>query len=58
MVLLHIGSMPKELTMKNIQLFSEEVMPHLKDTWSEWDNRWWIKPAGQVSRETVSTPGD
>ena len=58
MVLLHIGSMPKELTMKNIQMFSEEVMPHLKDMWSDWDNRWWIKPAGQESREAVSTPGD
>ena len=58
MVLLHIGSMPKELTMKNIQMFSEEVMPHLQDMWPEWENRWWIKPVGQASREAVSTPGD
>ena len=58
MVMLHIGSMPKELTMKNIQMFSEEVMPHLQDMWPEWENRWWIKPAGQASREAVSTPGD
>ena len=27
MVLLHIGSMPHELTMKNIELFSREVLP-------------------------------
>ena len=41
-----------------IQMFSEEVMPHLQDMWPEWENRWWIKPAGHVSREAVSTPGD
>ena len=42
MVLLHIGSMPHELTLKNIDLFSREVMPHLHDIWDdEWDNHWW-----------------
>ena len=42
MVLLHIGSMPHELTMKNIELFGREVLPHLRDIWTdEWDNHWW-----------------
>jgi alkanesulfonate monooxygenase SsuD/methylene tetrahydromethanopterin reductase-like flavin-dependent oxidoreductase (luciferase family) len=41
MVLLHIGSMPHELTLKNIDLFSREVLPHLRDNWSEWENHWW-----------------
>ena len=41
MVLLHIGSMPHELTLKNIDLFSREVLPHLRDNWPEWENRWW-----------------
>jgi alkanesulfonate monooxygenase SsuD/methylene tetrahydromethanopterin reductase-like flavin-dependent oxidoreductase (luciferase family) len=45
MVLLHIGSMPHELTLKNIQLFFREVAPALRSTWDdEWENQWW--PAG------------
>jgi alkanesulfonate monooxygenase SsuD/methylene tetrahydromethanopterin reductase-like flavin-dependent oxidoreductase (luciferase family) len=43
MVLLHIGSMPHELTLKNIELFAREVMPHFRQVWDEegWDNKWW-----------------
>jgi hypothetical protein len=43
MVLLHIGSMPHELTLKNIDLFSREVLPHFRKVWDEdgWDNKWW-----------------
>ena len=42
MVLLQIGSMPHELTLKNIDLFSREVLPHLRGMWEEqWENRWW-----------------
>ena len=41
MVLLHIGSMPKELTMKNLEMFSKEVMPAVADTWNEYEDHWW-----------------
>ena len=42
MVLLHIGSMPHELTLKNINLFASEVKPHLSNIWDDqWENRWW-----------------
>ena len=43
MVLLHIGSMPHELTLKNIEIFSREVKPHLSNLWDEdgWENKWW-----------------
>ncbi|MBV8362035.1 MAG: hypothetical protein JO189_29495, partial [Deltaproteobacteria bacterium] len=43
MVLLHIGSMPHELTLKNIDLFAREVQPHFRNIWDEegWDNKWW-----------------
>ncbi|MBV9119272.1 MAG: LLM class flavin-dependent oxidoreductase [Chloroflexi bacterium] len=42
MVLLHIGSMPHELTLKNIDLFSREVLPYLHDLWDDqWEDRWW-----------------
>jgi hypothetical protein len=50
MVLLHVGSMPHELTLKNIQLFFKEVAPALRPMWSEWENRWW--PEG-LRRKTV-----
>ena len=42
MVLLHIGSMPHELTIKNIDLFCSEVLPHFRGMWDgEWENNWW-----------------
>ena len=43
MVLLHIGSMPHELTLKNIAMFSKEVLPALRGIWDddEWENHWW-----------------
>lgn len=42
MVLLHIGSMPHELTMKNVELFCKEVLPNFRDVWDdEWENKWW-----------------
>lgn len=42
LTLLHFGSMPHELTLKNIDLFSREVLPHLRDLWDdEWEDRWW-----------------
>jgi alkanesulfonate monooxygenase SsuD/methylene tetrahydromethanopterin reductase-like flavin-dependent oxidoreductase (luciferase family) len=54
MVLLHIGSMPHELTLKNIDLFAREVQPHFRNVWDEegWDNKWWparIKNGGRRS---------
>ncbi|HEY3241317.1 MAG TPA: LLM class flavin-dependent oxidoreductase [Acidimicrobiia bacterium] len=42
MVLMHMGSMPHELTKKNIRLFATEVLPGLSDIWDdEWENHWW-----------------
>ena len=42
MVLLHIGSMPHELTLKNIELFAKEVLPQIRHMWDEdWENHWW-----------------
>jgi hypothetical protein len=44
MVLLHIGSMPHELTLKNIELFCREVKPKLSHIWDDqWKNHWWPK---------------
>jgi alkanesulfonate monooxygenase SsuD/methylene tetrahydromethanopterin reductase-like flavin-dependent oxidoreductase (luciferase family) len=43
MLLVHIGSMPHELTLKNIELCAREVLPHLRGIWDDegWENKWW-----------------
>ena len=53
------GSMPHELTMKNISLIAEKVMPAVKAGWEKefgsdsWENHWW--PAGLRNQSTAST---
>jgi alkanesulfonate monooxygenase SsuD/methylene tetrahydromethanopterin reductase-like flavin-dependent oxidoreductase (luciferase family) len=54
MVLLHIGSMPHELTLKNIDLFAREVAPHFRNVWDDegWHNKWWptaLRAGGEAS---------
>ena len=41
MVLLQIGSMPKALTLENTERFGREVLPHLRDLWPGYKDRWW-----------------
>jgi alkanesulfonate monooxygenase SsuD/methylene tetrahydromethanopterin reductase-like flavin-dependent oxidoreductase (luciferase family) len=43
MLLVHIGSMPHELTLKNISLLARDVLPHLRGLWRDegWVNHWW-----------------
>ena len=53
MCLLHIGSMPKDLTRKNMELFTSQVMPGVKDIWSEYDDPWWPKRVGELSPASV-----
>lgn len=60
MVLLHIGSMPHDLTIKNIDLFADEVLPHIKDLWDDepWENEWWPESLrGPRQRFTPTTAG-
>ena len=47
MVLCHFGNMPPEVTKRNTELFAQEVMPDLKQMWSEYDDRWWPHPIAQ-----------
>jgi alkanesulfonate monooxygenase SsuD/methylene tetrahydromethanopterin reductase-like flavin-dependent oxidoreductase (luciferase family) len=64
MLLLHIGSMPKELTYKNIEMFAKEVMPRLQPIFSEWDDsHYWPHGYGepkptQPERTLVATGDD
>jgi alkanesulfonate monooxygenase SsuD/methylene tetrahydromethanopterin reductase-like flavin-dependent oxidoreductase (luciferase family) len=56
LALLHFGSMPHELCIKNIDLFCREVLPHLQHFWDdEWEDRWW--PERLRSPRPAATPG-
>jgi len=59
MVLLHIGSMPHELTLKNIELFSREVMPHFRNVWDVdgWENKWWPARLARAGKTASATSG-
>lgn len=52
--LIHIGDMPMEKTKYSTKLFAEQVMPHLRNMWPDYqdDNRFWISPLQQRA-----TPG-
>jgi hypothetical protein len=58
LALLHFGSMPHELCLKNIDLFCRDVLPHLADVWDdEWQDRWWpqrLKAMGSVAAAAES----
>ena len=49
MLLVQIGSMPHELTLKNISLLASEVLPHLRGIWNDegWVNHWWPRGAAR-----------
>lgn len=55
--MLGFGSLPRDLAMKNIQLFAEDVAPHLRGLWADGGhvNHWW--PARLGGDPTPVTPG-
>jgi hypothetical protein len=57
MLLVQIGSMFHELTLKNIDLLASEVLPAFRDVWDDegWENHWW--PARlKAARQPVGAP--
>jgi alkanesulfonate monooxygenase SsuD/methylene tetrahydromethanopterin reductase-like flavin-dependent oxidoreductase (luciferase family) len=56
MVLLQIGSMPHELTLQNMDLFSREVLPSLRGFWEDegWVNHWWPEKLRARSEAAVA----
>ncbi len=50
MLLLQFGNMNKQLANYNTRLYAEQVMPQLRDVWSEWENRWWPTPMAAADR--------
>ena len=55
MLLLQLGNLSHERTMRNVELVGTQVLPHLRDLWSEWDDRWWIRPVAEERRAPIST---
>ena len=43
MLLLHFGNMSHETTLYNTQRFAQDVMPKLRNRFSEYEDRWWPK---------------
>ena len=39
--LMHIGDMPKEVAMHNVDLYASKVMPALSEVFAEYDHPWW-----------------
>ena len=58
MVLCQIGSMPKELAMKNTEMFAREVRPHLQNFWSEYEDKWTPRPLAQRAQPAAVAVGD
>ena len=50
MLLCQFVDMPRELADKNTELFATEVMPHLRDIWSDYEDRWWPRPLEESQR--------
>ncbi len=43
MLLLQMGSMPRETAMYNTKMFAERVMPNLRSKFGEWEDHWYPK---------------
>jgi hypothetical protein len=53
MLLLQYGNMSKDTTKYNTRMFAEKVMPHVKDLFSGWEDKWWPKPMASGQRAAV-----
>ncbi|WP_131104589.1 LLM class flavin-dependent oxidoreductase [Ornithinimicrobium sufpigmenti] len=47
---MHVGNLPEEVAMMNNELFGTQVIPKLRDLWSDQEDRWTPK----VSQERVA----
>ena len=59
MILNQFGSIPHELAKENIRRTAQEVIPKLRDMWSEYEDHWW--PQNAIVREgsaATPTPAD
>ena len=58
MVLLHYGSMPKDVTMHNTRMFAEKVIPRLRHRFGDWEDRWFPREETMIGQgRTEGKPG-
>jgi hypothetical protein len=55
---LHIGSAPIDLTNRSTYLAATEVIPHLRQLWCEYEDRWWPKAMPAAQRVTPGAQSD
>jgi alkanesulfonate monooxygenase SsuD/methylene tetrahydromethanopterin reductase-like flavin-dependent oxidoreductase (luciferase family) len=55
MLLMQLGSVNRENTMHNVKMMGEQVLPHLRDVFSEWEDKWWIKPLASERRASLTS---
>jgi alkanesulfonate monooxygenase SsuD/methylene tetrahydromethanopterin reductase-like flavin-dependent oxidoreductase (luciferase family) len=55
-LIMQIGSMPHDLTLKNIDLFTQRVLPGLRDVWDDrWQHDWWPERLRAQRTEATTT---
>jgi len=50
MMIMQVGSMTPELVRKSTELFAREVMPDLRDLWTDYEDKWSPKPMALADR--------
>jgi alkanesulfonate monooxygenase SsuD/methylene tetrahydromethanopterin reductase-like flavin-dependent oxidoreductase (luciferase family) len=55
MLLMQLGNLNRERTMRNIKQMSEQVLPNVRDVFSDWEDKWWIKPLAEENRAVLAT---
>jgi alkanesulfonate monooxygenase SsuD/methylene tetrahydromethanopterin reductase-like flavin-dependent oxidoreductase (luciferase family) len=58
MLLNQFGSIPHELAKENIRRTAQEVVPNLRDMWSEYEDHWWPQNAIVRDASAAPTPAD
>ena len=53
-LLMQLGSMPRDLAMNNIDLFSQKVLPSLSGVFADQPHRWWPQPIDGFTPNTVA----
>jgi alkanesulfonate monooxygenase SsuD/methylene tetrahydromethanopterin reductase-like flavin-dependent oxidoreductase (luciferase family) len=54
MLLCQYGNMPKHAVMHNTEMFAREVIPRLRNKFSEWDDHWF--PSGTLPNRATPAP--
>ena len=56
MLPLQLGNMPRDVTYYNTRMFAEQVAPHLRSKFSEWEDKWYPKMMPMDDRAVPQTP--